>query len=298
MGHKFQSIVITICIILCTLCISRATADVSEEIIGNVRVQMISPILVRIEEKHSSLGNFEDRKTLMVVNRDDWDEVQYTKENSGNTTILKTANYEVRIPNNGSSISGAEVYRGSERVFNYTSRPSGEKLYPKPPDLNGAYVLSDYPRCIPPAWGATPIPDGALDPSDPTYPYFGWDYRYRDAKDVYVFVEVGSGFEGYREIRKDFLKLTGPIQLPPLYFNGFISSRWWEYTADEFVDIAETFRDKDIPLDVLVVDTDWREEPLKYDYDATYFNGPSNEQNLSRTGNMKRQRNFLKPAMT
>ena len=26
----------------------------------------------------------------------------------------------------------------------------------------------------------------------------------------------------------------------------------------------------------MVVDTDWREEPLKYDYDATYFNGPSN----------------------
>lgn len=248
-----------------------AFAAVSQDSVGDVRVQFLTSTLVRLE-KRSALGSFEDRKTYVAIKRD-WPAVQFTKEVQGATTIFKTSIYEVHVPSNGSQISGVFVKAGGQTVYTYNGEIKSYKLFPPPHQLGGAWVIGDNPRVCPPEWGATPMPDGALDPSHPLYNTKGWDYRSNLIKtpDVYVFVNSGNGLESWHTIRKDFLTLTGPTPMLPLYVLGFITSRWYPYTQDQFVARVKRFRDEKIPLDMLVVDTDWRQGVSTYAYETRYF---------------------------
>ena len=102
---------------------------------------------------------------------------------------------------------------------------------------------------MPPPWGALPPPAGHEQDPDS-----GWDLG-NPAKDVYVFLP-GDG--GYRRLVADFIRLTGRVPLPPLAFFGLMDSRYYPYRQDEALEVLDTFRRKGIPLDVFVLDTDWR----------------------------------------
>ena len=82
----------------------------------------------------------------------------------------------------------------------------------------------------------------------------GWDLG-NDAPDVYVFVPRGN----YFTLRKDFLKLTGPTEMPPLFAFGAFDSRWYDYSEATALKQIDDYRAHQIPLDVLVVDTGWRQ---------------------------------------
>jgi len=75
-----------------------------------------------------------------------------------------------------------------------------------------------------------------------------------DAQDIYVFLPSGN----YFTLRKDFLKLTGPTELPPLFMFGAFDSRWYDYSEATALKQIDDYRTRKIPLDVLVVDTGWR----------------------------------------
>ena len=81
----------------------------------------------------------------------------------------------------------------------------------------------------------------------------GWDLN-NDAPDIYVFVPGGD----YRRLRSDFLKLTGPTEMPPLFALGAFDSRWFDYSEATALKQIDDYRAHRIPLDVLVVDTGWR----------------------------------------
>jgi hypothetical protein len=239
--------------------------------IGNVRVSCLSAILVRIEAK-TSAGNFEDRPTLMVVQRN-WPNVTRTKT-TGATTTITTTNYTVTVPNNGTAITGCAVTSGGQAVFTYNALPSGRTNFPAPDELGLGYVIADAPRVVQPAWGATPMPAGALPTTDPLYATSGWDYRYTATADVYVFVNTRRSFFGdYVAVRTDFLRLSGPIPIVPLYFLGFVNSRYQAITQAYAIQHADMFRNTyRIPIDIYVIDTDWRTGA--YDYNPTYFPNP------------------------
>ena len=59
-------------------------------------------------------------------------------------------------------------------------------------------------------------------------------------------------------LRADFLKLTGPTEMPPLFALGAWDSRWYAYTEQTALQQIADYRKRQIPLDVLVIDTDWR----------------------------------------
>ncbi|MBN2785286.1 MAG: DUF5110 domain-containing protein, partial [Pontiellaceae bacterium] len=82
----------------------------------------------------------------------------------------------------------------------------------------------------------------------------GWDSD-NDAPDVYVFLMENGADDRFRE---DFLKLTGPVPLPPLKTFGLWDSRYYPYTEESALEVIDTYRSKSIPLDMFVVDTDWR----------------------------------------
>ncbi len=59
-------------------------------------------------------------------------------------------------------------------------------------------------------------------------------------------------------MRSDFIELTGRTELIPLYALGGWDSRYYPYTQTEALAKIDTYRSKNIPLDIFVVDTDWR----------------------------------------
>ena len=83
--------------------LAQAADGVVTEKIGDIRVQILSPTLVRIEQRGPK--GFEDRNTFHISNRTDWlgDTVQRTEED-GNV-ILTTSAYRVVVPGRGEDIS-------------------------------------------------------------------------------------------------------------------------------------------------------------------------------------------------
>jgi len=216
---------------------------------GKVRVEILSPNLVRLEQRGPR--GFEDRPTFTVVNRD-FGKVPVNVLNLPDRIAIRTPFFTVVVLNGALSLADASVLDADSKViFTYEGKLPKNTELPAPGKVPSVWTMSDTPRLIPPAWGATPAPksvDSDLESKS------GWDDR-NDSPDVYVFVP-GAG--GYKQLRQDFLRLTGPVPKPPLYVLGFIDSRYHPYTEKEALDSIDTYRKKGIPLDTFVVDTDWR----------------------------------------
>jgi alpha-glucosidase (family GH31 glycosyl hydrolase) len=74
-----------------------------------------------------------------------------------------------------------------------------------------------------------------------------------DRQDWYFF---GYGHD-YKRALGDFIKVAGPIPLPPRFAFGTWWSRYWAYSDQELEGLVHGFRSNDVPLDVFVIDMDW-----------------------------------------
>ncbi|HEY5747110.1 MAG TPA: glycoside hydrolase family 31 protein [Chryseolinea sp.] len=61
-------------------------------------------------------------------------------------------------------------------------------------------------------------------------------------------------------IVKHYTHLTGRMEMPPLWSIGFQQCRYSYYPDKEVLTLAQTFRDKDIPADVIVLDIHYMEQ--------------------------------------
>ncbi len=214
-------------------------------VVNELRVQVMSPWLVRIEEKGPA--GFEDRPTFTVVNRELLAADARVAEEKGQTVIY-TADWRIILPAGASSCMDVviEPAAGDRRMLHADDlKPA---WMPTPSELPACWILPDVPRVIPPAQGALPSP------RNEKHPYSGWDMT-NGAPDIYVFFPKASGYERFRE---EFLRLTGPVPVPPLYAFGLWYSRYHPYGENTALDVIDRFRRAGIPLDVFVVDTDWR----------------------------------------
>lgn len=211
---------------------------------GQLRVQILSETLIRVEKKGPA--GFEDRVTFSVVERN-WPGAEVAAQKAGDSLQINGAHWSVRLPDTADSLSSVVISDeagelgclDAERVrFSYLPAPSEQIRW---------WVMPDAPRMVPPEWGATPPPDAALKNS-------GWDIA-NNSSDVYVFLP-GSG--GYRRLVQDYIKLTGAVPLPPLYAFGLMHSRYHAYSHETALAVIDKYRQRHIPLDVFVLDTDWR----------------------------------------
>ncbi|HHW56254.1 MAG TPA: DUF4968 domain-containing protein, partial [Clostridia bacterium] len=87
-----------------------------------------------------------------------------------------------------------------------------------------------------------------------------------ESQDYYYFGAYGGQMNYYfiygkdiKEVVENYTYLTGRINLPPLWVLGNQQSRY-SYTPQERVlEVAKTFREKDIPCDVIYLDIDYME---------------------------------------
>ena len=214
--------------------------------IGNMRVQVLGRHLVRVERRGAK--GFEDRETFTVKRRA-FEPVEAACRMEGGGAVVATENFRVAMPEGAEGLEGVRIESASgDLLCELSNAMLARKYLPPPSALPSVWVMGDAPRAVPPPWGALPPPEGMDDATS------GWDLA-NDAPDAYVFFPAASGYEAFRE---DFLRLTGGVPLVPLYALGLWYSRYYAYGEETALATIDRFRSAGIPLDVFVVDTDWR----------------------------------------
>src|SRR5580692_11684812 len=83
-----------------------ATALPGSVVVGNVRVQLLSGSLVRLELRGPT--GFEDRNTFHVLNRN-WPGIEFSTNVEAGEIVIKTPDYLVHVPENAMSLAGIRV---------------------------------------------------------------------------------------------------------------------------------------------------------------------------------------------
>lgn len=275
-ARKLLSILLALTMFLGVFLITPVTAETQvpgkpvETIVGDVRIQVLSDTVVRIEVKGPK--GFENRNTYHVVNRTDWDGAAVTVTEVDGQTCISTENYKVYVPNGATSLDNIYVTDAAGgRIWGYTSLPSASVYLPAPGTKARVWAIADNPRIIPAEWGYNPAPEDA-EYADRN----GWDFT-NDSPDMYIFVPNGDA----QQLREDFTKLTGPSEMLPLSAFGSWDSRWYAYNEETALQQIDDYRDRGFPLDNLVIDTDWRiNASIGYDINTNLF--PNMERFLQR----------------
>lgn len=63
-----------------------------------------------------------------------------------------------------------------------------------------------------------------------------------------------------KEVIEDYTYLTGRYYMPPIWALGYQQSKWGYKNRDTIMDLARTFREKNIPCDVIYLDIDYMED--------------------------------------
>lgn len=213
------------------------------------RISVLTDKLVRLE--YSRTGNFEDRTTQLIYNRD-FGQISLDYIETSNVLDIMTDYFHLHF-NKGEfnaenlfiELKGNFAVYGSRWYF-------GESIE----------TLKGTARTLDKADGAISLEDGIisrngialLDDSQG----FIWDeqsgYIERENQiDLYFFA---YGHD-YRGAIRDFYHLTGSTPLLPRYALGNWWSRYWPYTSDEYLDLIDRFETEKIPLSIGVLDMDW-----------------------------------------
>lgn len=246
------------------------------------RIGLITESLIRLEWSDS--GEFEDRATLMAVDRAFLPSgaVDYTTGERDGMLVVETPALRLTYDRKPFSKEGLTiVVKGvPDSQFNtwhYGDDPKG--------NLGGtARTLDEADGAIPLGQGVisrdgwavlddsasnvfvTADADGNLPDGVVAYGGIGVAPRDHRETDIYFF---GYG-RHYREAVHDFQKLSGPAPLLPRFALGNWWSRYYRYSQDEYLDLMDRFKAEGIPFTTSVIDMDWH---LVDDVDPRFGSG-------------------------
>ncbi len=215
----------------------------------NYRFTILTDRLIRME--FSAGGAFEDRATQSAFFRN-FAPVKYTAERENGILTITTENlkltYKEGKPFSAKTLS---IKLLSEPTTTYHYGEEIETLGGTArtlDNINGEIDLCDGVCSLN---GYAVIDDSnTLALNDKT----GWvELREKGAVDLYFF---GYGYK-YLDAVKDYYRLTGIPPMLPDYALGNWWSRYHKYTDKEYIDLMETFKAKNVPLSVGVIDMDW-----------------------------------------
>ncbi len=218
-------------------------------ITGNARFTVITDGVIRME--YAENASFADGETLFALRTPGTAKADFAQD--GDRTIISTSKftltYQGNAPFSPENLS-AKIHTGNvESTWKY-----GDK---NQKNLGGTLSTLDGVD------GHRPLPDGLLSLDgwyvieDAGTPVFvdGWlENRNSDHLcDLYLFV---YGHD-YPAALRDLAAVSGKMALPRKCTLGSWYSRWWRYTAEQFLQIVDEYDANDFPLDILVMDMDW-----------------------------------------
>ena len=234
------------------------------------RITVLTPSLLRLE--YSETGDFEDRATQAVINRD-FPVSRFSVAQSSDGIVLETERLVLTYDQKAFSENGLkiEVKEIEGAVWHY-----GQELC----DLKGTYRTLD--RCdadefitkekervrielgtgIMSREGFSVIDDS----KSMALTEDGWVAPGRNGVDLYFF---GYGHR-YLEALSDFYQLCGKTPLLPRYALGNWWSRYYRYTEESYMELMNRFEAEKLPFSVAVIDMDWH---LVDDVDPKYGKG-------------------------
>jgi alpha-glucosidase len=93
-----------------------------------------------------------------------------------------------------------------------------------------------------------------------------------DAGEMNYYFIFGSNI---RQLLNQYTMLTGRIHIPPIWALGFHQSRWSYYPDNEVLNLAQTFREKKIPIDVLHLDIHFMDAYKIFTWHPERFSKPA-----------------------
>lgn len=227
--------------------------------IGSLRIQILSDCLIRFE-RADSLG-FEDQLTFHIVSRF-FAMPTMTVKYLGTRVRIATREIEFEIPVYIKHLHELRFRAGAGWFKIEHPRLTPSDL-PEPSNLPDCWVLADYPRLIPPEFGATAPPSEFRDDM-----LSGWQISDIN-EDFYVFFPKAAG---YKRFRRELLDLTGSVSLLPKHALGFIYSRYHRFSDSDIFELVRQYLVRRLPIDMFVVDTDWRKGgSTGYEVDTELF---------------------------
>lgn len=218
---------------------------------GNVRVQLLNENIVRLEANRN--GKFFDDNSFFIPDRGQYSDssVLYSREEG----VICFGEYELYIPENAKSLAGVKLEKNGKRVYTYKKAVNSGELPPlnKTPEV---FAVSDNPRIAVPEGGYSVDRNG--------------EYKVeKNVQDVYLLL-CGKNA---KLLRKLYVELTGKSELVRLSTLGGWNSKYYAYTEEEAKQLISDYEKHNVPLDVMVIDTDWRscENGWGYDINTKLF---------------------------
>lgn len=207
----------------------------NQMIYGNIRVQLLSEDIIRIEY---GKNGFCDKNTFFIPNRTLYSENVANTQGEG---TVRFGEYELLLPANAEGLSGVKLKKSDKTVYTYKKLSNSGELPPiyKTPEV---FALSDTPRIFIPEGGYSAERKG--------------EYRIEEnVQDIYLLLCRKDA----RKLRRLYVELTGRCELVRLSALGGWNSKYYAYTEEEAKQLILDYEAHDIPLDVMVIDTDWRD---------------------------------------
>lgn len=212
---------------------------------GNLRVQLLSEDIVRIERAGKS--RFCDGNTFFISDRAQYADthIGYSQEEN----VVCFGVYELYLPKNGRSLTGVKIEKNGRRVYTYHSQKNSGELPPldQTPEV---FAVVDCPRIL--------IPEGGYSAERK-----GEYVVEENVQDVYLLL-CGKD---YKKLRRLYVELTGRSELVRLSTLGGWNSKYYAYTEEEAKRLILDYKKHDVPLDNMVIDTDWRDCAQGWGYD-------------------------------
>lgn len=228
-----------------------------EIILSNVRIQFVLPNVIRFENK--SDGKFSDSETLFIPSRhmDSGEDLTYTLDQKNKTLVYN--DYTFYLPHYEKSINGLKVVNPLGKVVYKYKQNINKGELPLPQNTPEVFAVYDNPRVT--------VPDGG-------YTYIGEtpDSGYtvtENVDDVYLILCQ----KDHKLLRRTFVELTGRSELVRLSTLGLWDSRYYVYDENSAKKRISDYEEHNVPLDNLVIDTDWRnaENGMGYDVNEKLF---------------------------
>ncbi len=234
------------------------TFEIFEEIVGDVRVQLYSDSVIRLEKAED--GAFCDDNTIAVTNRENWNGVKVTRTEANGKISLVTDFYTVVIPTDATSPNQVRVLDAAgESLWSARTTATAVTSLPAPGETPKTWAFNDCPRVRVPESGFTEVNEAAANN--------GFVLE-KKAVDYYIFVCNEDTFR----LRSDYNRLVGSCEMVTIKTLGLWFSRYYPYKDTELLNLVREYRKRGYPLDYVVVDTDWRQGgSTGYDINTSLF---------------------------
>ncbi len=271
----------------------RSVAETANVVVdGSARFTVLSATLIRLE--YAEDGQFEDRASYFAVERgvpvqeytqrraDGWLEIETERLRLRYKTAsgrFGSDNLSIRVANSIPTATEADP-----------DSPPRSELIEWKPGLPNAGNLGGTVRTLDGCRGPIDLGHGVLSRD-------GWYLHddsksillaksagvdrgtaASDTQDSGLSTQHSSGWPVWAEVRRpgdridwyffgyghdfatalsDLTTVGGKIPLPPRFALGSWYSRYWPYTTEDFLKIADDYNEQRFPLDVMVIDMDW-----------------------------------------